>query len=74
MPLKTQLEHGRFLSHLSFEFLHGSQLIAFLALFVGGLGSCSFGGGLVLDLTFVDLGSVFERCWSSAMTPREGRN
>lgn len=47
---------GSDLSHLSLLFLQGSQLMAFLARFVGGRASWSLGGGDVLERTLDDDG------------------
>ena len=58
---RKKKERKTYLSHFSLEFLHGSQFIALRARFVGGRGSRSVGGGLVLERTALDLGAVFER-------------
>lgn len=52
-----------YLSHLSLLFLHGSQLIALRARFVGGRGSCSPGGGLVRERMEVEARCCFGGRW-----------
>ena len=54
-----------YLSHLSLLFLQGSQLMALRARFVGGRGSWSPGGGLVLERTAPGVRCCFER-WAGA--------